>query len=73
MVLRRYDGYLSMLNLSDSEASQYVWWISTKSLKGVEKVSNAVSEIAQLSHLRIITLFVDFSAPDVSQKSTKLI
>ena len=73
MVLRRYDGTLSMLNLADVEADRYVWWITTKSIKGVEQVSSAVSEIAELSHMRIITLFVDFSEPEVSEKSTMLI
>ena len=41
MVMRRYDGAQFKLNVAETEPARYVWWITTNSLKPVEKISDA--------------------------------
>mmetsp|Transcript_25747 Transcript_25747/g.34407 ORF Transcript_25747/g.34407 Transcript_25747/m.34407 type:complete len:144 (-) Transcript_25747:845-1276(-) len=73
MVLKRYDGTLFKLNVADTQPVRYVWWITVKSVKPIDKMSGAGYQITESARMPIITVFVDFSEPVVAEKSTNLI
>ena len=75
MVLVRYDGFISKLDLSDSPSDRYRWWISAKSAKPVDQLSEAVYQLTQAAGLPMLVLFMDFesSDPRVVERSHQLL
>ena len=64
MVLKRYDGAIFKTNLAEIPPSEYIFWITDKSTKPVDKLSEAVFQMtAQAEVLSVCIVFVDFSKP----------
>ena len=73
MVMRRYDGAQFKLNVAEAEPARYVWWITSNSVKPVEKISDAGYQATESARMPIISIFVDYSEPRVAAKSRQLI
>ena len=74
MVLKRYDGAIFKTNLAETQPFEYIWWITDKSTKSVDKLSEAVFQMtAQAEILSVCIIFVDFSKPKVANESSALI
>ena len=74
MVLKRYDGAIFKTNLAEIPPNEYIFWITDKSTKPVDKLSEAVFQMtAQAEVLSVCIVFVDFSKPKVKSDSSALI
>ena len=49
MMLKRYDGEHFWSSLPDIEPKHYLWWITDRSIKPVEKLTTAVFQITEAS------------------------
>ena len=49
MVLRRYDGVISKVNLAEIQPKDYVWWITDKSTKPVDRENVAIIQMVDLA------------------------
>ena len=66
MVLKRYDGTIHKLNLADTQANRYAWWMTVKSTKPVDELTAASFQLSESARMSFITIFVDFSEPAVA-------
>lgn len=49
MVLRRYDGHISKTNLAEIPPKDYLWWITDKSTKPVDRENVAIIQMIDLA------------------------
>ena len=73
MVLRRYDNTLFKLNVAETQPAKYLWWITVHSTKVVDEIGPAVFQLTEVARMPMINLFVDFSTPEMKEKSQDLI
>ena len=74
MVLKRYDDAVFKINLAEISPSEYIFWITEKSTKPVDKLSEATFQMtAQAEILSVCIIFVDFSKPKIASESSALI